>query len=184
MRRPIVLVCLVSLLLAACAAPRTVVVVVTATPQDSPTAPVSAAETIAPTVTSEPTAAPLAAAATSTLPAAPTGAPAASETPPPAPLSWEEASRHVGKEVTVCGPVMDAHYAETSNGKPTFINIGKAYPDPARLTIVIWGHDRDEFSADPAQLYLDQTICVSGLIEEYQGLIEIEVSDPAQIEIQ
>lgn len=96
-------------------------------------------------------------------------------------ISWDEATEHVGEEVTLCGPVMDSHYAEASNGQPTFLNLGEKYPNPDRFTIVIWGHDRDKFLTDPTQSYQDQEICVTGTIEEYNGALEIIVSEPAQI---
>jgi hypothetical protein len=78
---------------------------------------------------------------------------------------------------------MGAHYATTSNGKPTFLNIGEPYPNPARFTVVIWGEDRDKFPGKPEELFTDQEICITGTIEEYNGALEIVVSEPEQIVI-
>jgi hypothetical protein len=102
---------------------------------------------------------------------------------PPGAISWDLASNHIGEETTVCGQVIDANFAESSSGQPTFLNIGGKYVDPHRFTVVIWGRDRDKFPEDPAQHYLGLTICVSGTIEEYKGIPEIIVLEPEQIEI-
>jgi hypothetical protein len=40
-----------------------------------------------------------------------------------------EAYSHVGETVTVCGKVTGVHYAANSEGKPTFINFDKPYPN-------------------------------------------------------
>lgn len=103
--------------------------------------------------------------------------------PPVASIQWDEAINHVGEQGTVCGPVLDANYASTSNGQPTFLNLGRAYPDPDRFTVLIWGSNRGKFSPPPEQVYAGKTICATGLIEEYQGSAEIEAKTPDNIAI-
>jgi DNA/RNA endonuclease YhcR with UshA esterase domain len=100
-----------------------------------------------------------------------------------APLSWQDAGAHVGDRATVKGAVVDANYASSSNGKPTFLNVGKPYPDPARFTVLIWGENRDSFPKAPEVAYKGRTICVTGLIATYQGSPEILVDSPSQITI-
>jgi hypothetical protein len=80
--------------------------------------------------------------------------------------------------------VIGATYASGSNGKPTFLNVGRNYPDPARFTVVIWGENRSKFSPAPEIQYKDKTIYVYGLIELYQGSAEIIVTSPSQIQAQ
>ena len=98
-------------------------------------------------------------------------------------LSWEQASAHVGEHVTIEGPVMNAKYASSSHGKPTFINIGKPYPDPGRLTVVIWGDDRAAFGGAPENDYVGKRIRVTGTIKSYKGTLEIIAKSPQAIEI-
>jgi hypothetical protein len=184
MKRPLICLVLLSLLVS-CAAPRTVIVVVTATPEPTLAPPSQAPATVSIAATSVVTSL----SATPTPPPTETPAPSAtampSASPPPADfILWDEAARHVGEETTLCGPVMEARFAKTSQGQPTFLNLGEKYPDPERFTVVIWGHDRDKFSAPPETLYLNHTVCVTGEIEEYEGALEIVVSDPEQIVIQ
>ena len=97
-------------------------------------------------------------------------------------ITWDEAKYHIGERVTVCGPVVDAYYAANSNGKPTFLNIGNRYTDPNRFTVVIWGENRGKFPQAPEAYYLDKTICVTGLLTEYEGIPEIEVEYPSEIQ--
>ena len=96
-------------------------------------------------------------------------------------VSWKDAHRHIGETITVSGPVVDSHWAETSNGRPTFLNIGKPYPDPDRFTVVIWVDDRAAFSAPPETYYYGKTVNVTGLVEEYKGTYEMIISSPGQI---
>jgi DNA/RNA endonuclease YhcR with UshA esterase domain len=124
------------------------------------------------------TAAPPAATA---APAEPTAAPPTAE--PPAALNWDEAAGHIGEEATVCGLVMGATYASGSNGQPTFLNVGRDFPDPARFTVVIWGADRSTFPTPPETAYLNQTICVEGIIEEFDGMAEMIINRPSQITV-
>ena len=97
-------------------------------------------------------------------------------------ISWTEARQHVGERVTVCGEVKGSTYASTSNGRPTFLDIGEAYPNANGLTVTIWGENRDTyFPEDPRIMYDGQTICVTGEIYLYEGKCYMEVVSPSQI---
>ena len=112
------------------------------------------------------------------------GAPTLSPTPYPTnAISWHEAKNHIGERTTVCGPVVDATWASSSNSKPTFLNLGEPYPDPDRFTVVIWIQYRSNFPQAPEDYYLGKTICVTGLITEYNGIPEIEARLSSDIEI-
>jgi len=62
-------------------------------------------------------------------------------------VSWKSAGRMVGRVATVRGPVVSTKYASYSNGSPTFLNLGAAYPSSKRFTVVIWGRNRASFRA-------------------------------------
>jgi len=105
-------------------------------------------------------------------------------------ISWEEAWRYIGQTKVVEGIVVDAKYAVTSKGQPTFLNIGKPYPQPGRFTILIWGSDRPKFAAkfppNPETYLLNKRIQVTGVIGEYpkgSGNPEVILSDPSQIKV-
>ena len=98
-------------------------------------------------------------------------------------INWNEADGYIGEFVTVCGPVVSAYFATSTNGQPTFLNVGKEYPDPERFTALIWGRDLENFPFNPDEYYFGKTICIQGFVEEYKGTLEIEVTDPEQIKI-
>jgi hypothetical protein len=89
--------------------------------------------------------------------------------------------QHIGEAATVIGPVVGAAYASESRGRPTFLNVGLPYPDPNRFTVLIWINNRHNFAAPPEETYLNQTVCVSGSIDVYDGSVEMEISGPEQI---
>ena len=97
-------------------------------------------------------------------------------------ISWDKATQYIGKDVTVTGSVVGITYAVHSRGSPTFINLGLNYPDPARLTVVIWGEDRDKFKPNPEKTYQGKNLYVRGVVGEYKGSPQIVVKLPEQIE--
>jgi len=96
-------------------------------------------------------------------------------------IPWSEAKNHIGKRLTVYGPVVSTFYHKEGKGRPTFLNIGNPHPNPDRFTIVIWGDKRDNFSQAPEVYYSNKTIYVYGLIEDYKGVPQIIVDSPDQI---
>ncbi len=99
-------------------------------------------------------------------------------------ISWDKAKDHIGDRATVWGLVAGTRYGATSSGKPTWLNIGRDYPSSERFVVIIWGENRGNFPQPPEDYYLGKTICVTGLIQEYEGIPQIEVTDPSQIEVQ
>jgi hypothetical protein len=96
-------------------------------------------------------------------------------------VSWQRASSMVGKVATVVGRVASTKYASSSNGSPTFLDIGRPYPNEG-LTVVIWIENRSAFGR-PEVRYRGRTICVRGLVANYNGGPEIEARAPSQIAI-
>lgn len=96
--------------------------------------------------------------------------------------SWQSVRRSVGVPIRVKARVASVRYASSSRGRPTFINLGNAYPNPSRVTVLIWGEHRRNFPRAPERMFgRGQTVCVQGVAEMYRGSPEIEVSlwDPA-----
>lgn len=93
----------------------------------------------------------------------------------------EAAAEHVGEVARVCGTVQSASWARQVEGRPTFLNLGRPYPDQP-FTVVIWGRDRGRFGA-PERRFGGLRICVAGKIRLHEGTAQIEVGRPAQIEL-
>lgn len=83
-----------------------------------------------------------------------------------------EASQHVGERTTVCGQIASEHTATSSEGKRTFINLDKPYPDRL-FTVLVSGSDRASVGAIPSSGML----CATGVITSYRGRQEIVVKD-------
>jgi uncharacterized protein (DUF983 family) len=99
-------------------------------------------------------------------------------------INWDQAKNFIGESKTVCGPVVSTKYASSIQGEPTYLDLGTKNPDPARLTVIIWGDQRTSFSFKPEEYFVQKKICVSGLIVDYKGTAEIEIKTPTQITIQ
>lgn len=97
-------------------------------------------------------------------------------------ISWTRARSMVGRVATIKGRVAGTFYASSSNGSPTFLNVGVDHPNRRRLTVVIWGSDRSRFGR-PEVRYRGRTICARGVIETYQGIPQIKASSPGQIKV-
>lgn len=89
------------------------------------------------------------------------------------------AADRVGEVARVCGTVESASWAREIGGRPTFLNLGRPYPDQP-FTVVIWGEDRARFGA-PERRYAGRRICVAGRIRLHEGTPRIVARRPAQI---
>jgi DNA/RNA endonuclease YhcR with UshA esterase domain len=98
-------------------------------------------------------------------------------------IEWSEASSRIGDTVTVQGPVVGSAYLPEENGSPTFLNLGRDFPSGDRFTVVIWDGDRGDFETAPEDLFAGEKVVVTGTVSEYNGIPQIEVSDPSQIEV-
>jgi hypothetical protein len=98
---------------------------------------------------------------------------------PPGTLRASRAIRHAGEIKTVCGRVESSHRRPDGT---TFLNLGGKYPQQD-FTAVIWAENQ-QGSWQPHIIYLDERICVKGMIEIYRRKPEISVRSPDQIRFQ
>jgi hypothetical protein len=99
-------------------------------------------------------------------------------------VDWSQASAYVGQHVRVIGPVVGGMFAEQSSGQPTFLDMGRTFPDAGRFTVVIWIEDRGKFPPNPETYYRGHTVCVTGTVELFRGSPQIVARSPEQLEIQ
>lgn len=95
-------------------------------------------------------------------------------------ISPNQARQFGGQLQTVCGNVVDTFYSTASNGKPTFLNFERPYPN-ATFTVVIWENNRVNFPSNPQFLYRNRYVCVRGLIEFFRGSPQIVPTHSNQI---
>ena len=97
-------------------------------------------------------------------------------------VSWQDAREVVDMVAEVRGPVVRARYAPSRAGRPAYLDLGRAYPDSQRITVVIWGRDRGAFGR-PEHRYRGRVICAIGRVELVGGVPHIEVTTPSQIRV-
>ncbi|MCO6452962.1 MAG: hypothetical protein J5I90_19415 [Caldilineales bacterium] len=92
-------------------------------------------------------------------------------------ISWQDAGNYIGQDVTVEGEVVRTY----DSGNVTFLN----FTDNWRGTFsaVVFAADYGKYPRPPAELFLDQTVKITGEVKEYQGAPEIVIESPEQIEI-
>ncbi len=98
--------------------------------------------------------------------------------------SWDEARKHVGEVACVRGTVASVG---TSRGGDVFLNLGKPYPDPGRFTLFIPARHVGKFEAVFGPRFwtalVGRVVQAAGEIRLYQGIPEIQLSDPLSLVI-
>ena len=95
----------------------------------------------------------------------------------------KDAAKYIGQTVTVCGKIYGGKYLDAAKNKPTFLNMGAAYPNQL-LTIVIWGDARKSFSYAPEEKLKNKTVCITGKVEMFKGKAQIMADKESQIKEQ
>lgn len=98
-------------------------------------------------------------------------------------VEWTNASKYLGRTATIYGPIVNSTVASSSNGSPTYLDMGAAYPASNRVSIVIWGEDAHNFPQSPVSMYEGKTVCVTGEVYSYSGACNIKVTSPSQVKI-
>jgi DNA/RNA endonuclease YhcR with UshA esterase domain len=98
-------------------------------------------------------------------------------------ITPDEAAKHIGDSVTVCGKIFGGKYFDRGENKITLLNMGAAYPQ-SPLTIVIEPDSRKNFSNKPEEFYTDKQVCITGVVKEYKGKPQIIIAKEADVEVQ
>ncbi len=96
-------------------------------------------------------------------------------------IKLEEASKHVGDSVKVCGQVSGVKFFKATSLK--LINMGGAFPHQL-LTAVIHKDARATFEKTPEELFENKNICVTGKIEMFKGKPQIVIGKKEQVSVQ
>ncbi|WP_085920423.1 DUF559 domain-containing protein [Halomonas sp. CSM-2] len=113
--------------------------------------------------------------------ALPTSAAAAQECPNA--IHWSEVRNHMGETVTTQGLIKRITYKPDVNGSPTWIEVGASFPNPDRLTLLIWDNNRPEFASQLSQNIIGDDACVMGKVSEYRGDVQIQLKDADQLNV-
>ncbi len=107
-----------------------------------------------------------------------------------------KAGEHMGEEVTVRGSVRDYQWISGKTGKPTLllfdtpalVERGSSISDqeiPTTFTVVVWKKDAKNFpgTTNLCPTYNGKIVCVTGLVEDYEGSPAIIATESSQLEI-
>lgn len=89
---------------------------------------------------------------------------------------YYNARKYVGSRHTIAGPVVNVYQATSSNGQPTFIDIGAKYPSSECFTFLIWA---DDMNSDFREMLSDirsggnAWLKVTGYVSMYNGRPQI-----------
>ncbi|HWJ30247.1 MAG TPA: energy transducer TonB [Flavisolibacter sp.] len=97
-------------------------------------------------------------------------------------ININDINQHIGDSVQFYGRVFTARYYDSSENKPTVLDLNKNYGDK-RVNIVIWGDERKNFAVDPEQLYINRDVCISGLVQLNNNIPQIILHDKSQIKV-
>lgn len=80
---------------------------------------------------------------------------------------------------------MSASWHPDVSGAPTFVNLGRDYPDPGRMTLVIWGNHRAAFpgGSPESSFPTGSTVCATGTVTSYRGVSQIILSAPTEARV-
>ncbi|NYZ61835.1 hypothetical protein H0E82_03515 [Luteimonas sp. SJ-16] len=93
----------------------------------------------------------------------------------------EQAVRFAGQSGMVCGKVEKTRYAQNSEGSPTFLHMGGAFPRHT-FSARIPQDQRDKFRPSPEELE-GRDVCVVGSIQRDAGRAEIAVRSPSDVKL-
>jgi hypothetical protein len=99
------------------------------------------------------------------------------------PLAADATSLRAGQVTAVTGVVARVSYEPEVGGAPTFVNLGESYPHPDRFDVVVYEDVTDRFGVGPDPAWEGRELCVRGQLRERDGVLQIVLSDPAEIEL-
>ena len=103
----------------------------------------------------------------------------AEQTSLPGSISPSAASNFIAQAKTVCGRVSSGGFFDKLPGKPTYINLGRPFPNQ-EFTILILGENIEPFDMPLVRLH-EKNICVTGSIQDAGGVPLIEVISTEQL---
>lgn len=109
------------------------------------------------------------------------------------PVSWSRAMGYRGQVTTFIGPLLAVKPRPDIAGSPLWLNVGRNFPAPNRLTLVIWGRNWSKFgdTKENGKSFFDSlsasmgdlSVCARGAVVVYKGSAQIEIQDPSQISV-
>jgi micrococcal nuclease len=97
-------------------------------------------------------------------------------------ITAKDVAKYVGDTVQFCSEVYSTRFYEGTKNKPTILVLRSNISEPL-LTVLIPGADRQTFAGTPETIYADRRVCISGLVQLYNGAPQIVVHKREQIKV-
>jgi hypothetical protein len=95
-------------------------------------------------------------------------------------LLWRDAKAHVGERVRVRGRIRSIKTVSTAGRNPTFLGVGRAYPSPSRVAVVVLNdgseNDMPVPWPDDASYLLGKRQCFEGRVNLVRGVPTIRIT--------
>lgn len=97
-------------------------------------------------------------------------------------INIKDIGQHIGDSVQFFGKVFSARFFDSSDNKPTVLDINQNYGDKL-ANIIIWGNERNNFNKEPEKLYIDRDVCISGVVQLNNNIPQIILHNKSQIKV-
>lgn len=92
-----------------------------------------------------------------------------------------EAKDHIGRDVTVCGKVVQIQKGISRAGRNWLLYFDK--PAPPIFTVIVNGNTFDNPFFDADRRYPNTDVCVTGHVRDRDGMVHMLVTAPSKIRI-
>ena len=94
----------------------------------------------------------------------------------------KDLASHVGDSVSFCSKVYHSRFFESSENKPTVLNLQSNFDDPL-VNVVIMDEHRKNFPEALEKIYLNKDVCVSGVVTLRNNIPYVHVRSRDQIKV-
>jgi len=93
----------------------------------------------------------------------------------------EQASKHYGETITICGTILEDNFIFDSKTKNTFLVLGEG-SQTQKVTVVVPAVTSKKVIDKPKNYYANKNVCVTGKVVELNGKPEILVGAEDKIQ--
>jgi hypothetical protein len=97
-------------------------------------------------------------------------------------IDTKDIALHVGDSVSFCSKVYNSRHYESSENKPTVLDLQSNFSDPL-VNIVIMDQDRRRFPEAPEKIYLNKDVCITGVVMMRNNIPYVILRSREQIKI-
>jgi len=94
-------------------------------------------------------------------------------------IDLKDISKHIDDSVMFCSKVYSSRYYQSSDNKPTILDVNNDFSNPLR--IVIWEDNRKLFNNSPEALYINRDVCIKGVVTLTNNVPQIAIRNRNQI---